>query len=130
MEITINIENDSKFNEVLSKELDAFTKEELHEICKTALLKYMSEPERFDYLFVNKDYGYTRPTALLEEAARKIDFQPLYKDIQEKIIQYIGENYQDIVKDIIKDMFIRGFENSIVYSADFAYKIKDRLHEL
>lgn len=130
MEVKINITDESKFNEVLTNELNAFTKEELHEICQNALLKYMENPDLFAYLFVKDGTGWSgkiQPTGLLEEAARKIDFNPLFKDVQEKIISYISDNYQKIIDEFVKEIFIRGFENTIVYRDDFIGKLRARL---
>ena len=46
MEIKIEV-GEEKFKNILEKELEAFTQEELHEICRKALIQQMSDPAIF-----------------------------------------------------------------------------------
>ena len=55
MELTINID-EKKFSELLNNQLDSFSEQELHEICRDALIKQLSDPNQFAHLFVEKKY--------------------------------------------------------------------------
>ena len=54
MEIKINID-ESKFQEVLEKELGAFTQEELHSIMKDAIREYLNKEEVLKNLINQKE---------------------------------------------------------------------------
>ena len=54
MELTVNID-ETKFNELIQGELQNFTQEELHEICKESFMKCLSNVDTFKTLFVERD---------------------------------------------------------------------------
>ena len=54
MELKIEV-GEERFKDVLEEELKAFTKEELHNICRTALINVMSNPDVFRSLFVTQE---------------------------------------------------------------------------
>lgn len=63
MDVNITISDESKFNEVIKNELEAFTKEELHNIVGKALLNYFSDEKHVKELFykeVTDHWGSTR----------------------------------------------------------------------
>ena len=43
MEVKIVIENESKFKDIIEKELEAFSKEELHELVKAGVVQNLTE---------------------------------------------------------------------------------------
>ena len=122
MEIKIEV-GEERFRDVLEKELNAFTPEELHKICEQALLKQMSDPELFKQLFVSKDEYYDRENwhanDILKECARKIDFSETFKEIQDGIVNHIKENFKEILNKIAVTMFIEGLSRAVSYSNEF-----------
>ena len=132
MEIKIDV-SEEKFKDILEKELAAFSEEELHDICKKALLEQLSNPDVFRELFVHKEEGnsyYNRETRyyandLLKEAAKAVSFEETYKHIQDSIVAYINEHHSDIIKEMVTNMFIGGLSQAITNSQNF----KDRLFD-
>lgn len=117
MEIVLNIDN-NKFEEVVQKELDAFSKDELKELCRQGILTCLSSPETFKQLFVNEN-GYYGNTAneILKESAKTINFEQLFIEVQNKIIDYVRQNNKDIIKDIMIQIFMNGM-NQYLYNND------------
>ena len=108
---------------MLEKELGAFTKEELHEICRKALIQQMSDPEIFQGLFIEKssDYHYSTYDAnsVLKDAAKTINFDDTFKELQDGIVNYIKENHLEILHKVAISMFIDGVGRNIFYSDEF-----------
>lgn len=128
MELTINID-EKKFSELLNNELDKFSEQELHEICRNGLVKQLSDPEQFAHLFVKKESGYgyygDRYCAndLLKEAAKKVDLSSLFEDFQKQVLTYLKENHDKIIKDLMADIFISGLSNHL-YNSEFANQMR------
>lgn len=123
MEIKIEV-SEEKFKDVLRDELNSFTDEELHEICRQGLISCMSNMETMKDLLINKEKSYYndgsyRAKELLSQAAAKIDFSPLFKDLQQQIIDYIKVNHEKLIKDLLFEVFISGLNSNIVSSVSF-----------
>ena len=78
MELILNV-TDDRFKEIINKQLEAFSEEELKDICRQGILKLLSDPETFKWLFVNKksSYGYGdswEASEVLKTAAKTINF--------------------------------------------------------
>lgn len=130
MEIKIEV-GEEKFRDVLEKELGAFTKEELHEICRKALIQQMSDPAIFQDLFIDKStgYHYDRYDArdVLKEAAKTINFDETFKELQDGIISYIKENHLKILHSVAIEMFIDGIGRNLFYSDEFRTALRTEL---
>lgn len=123
MELTINID-EKKFSELLNNQLESFTDQELHGICRDALIKQLSDPDQFAHLFVDKksSYGYSDryyATEILKEAAKSVDLSPLFKDFQNQVLEYLTKNHDKIIKDLMTDIFVDGLSNHL-YNSKFA----------
>lgn len=132
MELKLEID-ETRFKEVLDKELNAFTQEELHEICTKALIQQLSDPNVFKSLFICKDNSYynsnvEKANEVLKDAARNISFDETFKKLQDGIVKYINENYKDILHEIVIDMFVNGLGNNIFYSSNFKDKLRSELY--
>ena len=137
MEIKIEV-GEERFKEVLEKELEAFTKEELHNICREALVRQMSDPGVFQSLFVEDraDRWSTQTKYyakdLLVEAAKQVSFEDTFKEMQDKIVEYIKAHYNDILHDIVSNMFLNGISNYLSYNDAFKERIREevwRIHQ-
>ena len=134
MEIKIEV-GEERFKDVLEKELEAFSKGELHDICKKALLDQLSNPDIFRELFVKKteggDYWHQEEkyyaNDLLREAAKSVNFEPVYKDIQDKIVSYITEHHMDIIHEMVCNMFVDGLSKAITSSSEFASRVNQEV---
>ena len=121
MELTLNVD-EKKFNDLIQGELDNFSEQEIHEICKEGFMKCLSNVDTFKSLFVTKDGYYNRDSYhandLLREAAKKVDLDPLFADFQKQVLEYLKENHDDIIKQLMSDIFIAGFSRYL-YNSEF-----------
>jgi len=134
MELTLNV-TDDKFKEIINKQLEAFSEEELKDICRQGILKLLSDPDTFKWLFVDKksSYGYVdsfEASEVLKTAAKTINFDETFKEIQEDIIDYIKTNYKDLLYNLAIEAFINGFNRNFFYNNDtFLSELKTRLSQ-
>lgn len=130
MEIKIEV-GEEKFRDVLEKELGAFTKEELHEICRKALIQQMSDPAIFQDLFIDKStdsyYNLYYASDILKEAAKTINFDETFKELQDGIISYIKENHLKILHSVAIEMFIDGIGRNLFYNDSFRDMLSNEL---
>ena len=130
MEIKIEV-GEERFRDVLENELAAFTKEELHEICRKALIQQMADPAVFQGLFVEKSNGWNsqayHASDILKAAAKTVDFDETFKELQDGIIGYIKENHLKILHELAINMFIEGLSGCIAYSDKFRSRIREEL---
>lgn len=131
MEITINV-TESRFKDVLEKELEAFTKDELHAIVRDCLIKCMSDKETLASLFISEgsnyysgEYRYAND--LLKRAAETINLSPVFEDIQKKAIEYLKNNEGRIINQLFLDIFVNGLSHDLQYNSTFCENLK---HEL
>ncbi len=136
MEITINVD-EIKFGEVLQKELDALSKEDLIGLIKdglhqlltgdtsktyeeSVLLKYFIEKRQTSY------YGGSswKPTSILEGIIKSTTenkelWEDLVKDIQTDIIKVLKENYKEVIMNTFIKMFTETIASRVVGSNEF-----------
>jgi len=119
MELTINID-ETRFNELIKGELEKFSEQELHEICREGFMKCLSNEDTFKNLFVRPSNYYSSTnysaTDLLVQAAKKVDLDPLFADFQEQVRTYLREHHDDIIKGLMQDIFMNGFSNMLYHS--------------
>ena len=118
MEIKINI-NESKLQEILEKELGAFTQEELHSIMKDALKEYFSKEEILKNIVNQREidrWGCTvKGTSAMEKFVSNVDLSDVFAEPKEKIKQIISENETlkkaavEILANMFKDRFMTAF---------------------
>ena len=118
MEIKINIDQ-SKFQEVLEKELAAFTQEELHSIMKEALKEYFSKEEVLKNIVNQREIDrwgcVVKGTSAMEKFVSNVDLSDVFAEPKEKIKQIISENETlkkaavEILANMFKDRFMTAF---------------------
>lgn len=118
MDLTIQID-ETKFKDVLDKELAAFSDEELHEIVKQALIKYLSDPKVMETIFITTDggyYGRTQPRAsrLLENVVETIDISNECKEITDTFKNAIVNSHKEIISGVIVKAFSRVIAENIL----------------
>lgn len=131
MELTLNVD-EKKFNDLIQGELDNFSKQEIHEICKEGFMKCLSNVDTFRSLFVTEDGYYNRDSYhandLLREAAKKVDLDPLFEDFQQQVLKYLKENHDDIIKQLMSDIFIAGFSRYL-YNSEFMNAMRETFNQ-
>ena len=134
MEIKIEV-NEEKFKDVLAQELEAFSKEELHEICRKALIEQLKDPETFRDLFVSKGSGgyYERgeyaASQLLKDAAKSVSFDETFKEIQDGIVKYITEHHADVIRHIVVDTFMNGLSSQVLDNNNVKLRLGAAINE-
>lgn len=100
MEITINIDSE-KFKDVLQNELNAFSKDEIHEIIRQGIVKTVYESD----IISSKDTNYYgtqwKYGPALQNALNSIDYSELAERIKDKVIKDIEENHSKIVEQMV-----------------------------
>ena len=118
MEIKINI-NETKLQEILEKELGAFTQEELHSIMKDALKEYFSKEEVLKNIVNQHEIDrwgcVVKGTSAMEKFVSNVDLSDVFAEPKEKIKQIISENETlkkaavEILANMFKDRFMTAF---------------------
>lgn len=125
MELKIEID-ETKFKDIIEKELNAFSQEELHGLLKQMILEYMkSHSDTVMNLFINRKttgyYGCDEWVAgpLLEKTADALNIEEDLKPVKDAIIKDIMDNHRDIVEKAIW----RNITNNIFGDSDFKNSI-------
>ena len=118
MEIKINL-NETKLQEILEKELGAFTQEELHSIMKDALKEYFSKEEVLKNIVNQREIDrwgcVVKGTSAMEKFVSNVDLSDVFAEPKEKIKQIISENETlkkaavEILANMFKDRFMTAF---------------------
>ena len=118
MEIKINI-NETKLQEILEKELGAFTQEEPHSIMKDALKEYFSKEEVLKNIVNQREIDrwgcVVKGTSAMEKFVSNVDLSDVFAEPKEKIKQIISENETlkkaavEILANMFKDRFMTAF---------------------
>ena len=132
MEIKIEVPEE-KFKDVLQEELNAFTKDELHNICIEGLYKILSNPEQLKTLFKKDGYyndGSYELQQMLRSAANKIDLSELYDSLKNQMIKYIRDNHEKLIKDILLDIFVSGLSQNVYNNSLFRSELSRELAQM
>lgn len=131
MELKINVD-ETKFKDIIEKELEAFSKEELHDIIRDMIVESFKTDNVLQSFFTVKyntrswgDPVYeTRAGELLEEAAKTFDLSDCFKEIQDSMINEIKNNHKDLVEKVMLDMIVSGLTNSYDFCNRISYQIE------
>lgn len=132
MEIKINID-ESKFQEVLEKELGAFTQEELHSIMRDAIKEYLNKEDVLDKLINQREtdrWGSTvGGTSTLEKFVNNVDLSDIFAEPKERIKQIISEDETlkkaavEILANMFKDRFMSAFTQDYKFMEELANRV-------
>lgn len=132
MEIKINID-ESKFQEVLEKELGAFTQEEIHSIMKDAIREYLNREEVLKEL-INKNEtdrwgGYQSGTSVLQKFVNNVDLSDVFAEPKEKIKEIVSndETLKKAAVEILANMFKDRFMSAFTQDYNFLNQLADRV---
>jgi len=137
MEVKINVE-ESRFKDVLDKELAAFNEDELHEILKSAMMEYLMNDETLKNVFLQKKYsGWNNErfdyaaAPILEKMVSKVELEPIFEDVKKRVLEYMTS--EEVIKGMATELFSKlvqnGVTNYLVCNQDFlsqmAYRISN-----
>lgn len=130
MELKIDID-ETKFKEVIEKELGAFSSEEIHQIIRECIVESLHNDNTLKNLFITKKINSCgteteEPSEVLIAAAKNIDLSPAYEEIQTKMIDTLKNNYQDLLEKVMLSMIIKGLS----YDYDFRNTMETTISEI
>lgn len=134
MEVKINVD-ESMFKEVLEKELNAFSKEELHEIVRDCIVEALRNDTVIRSLFTThkRNIGgwnpIEEPSEVLIEAAKSIDLSPAYKEIQEMMISELKTNYEKMLRDVMLKTIVDGLCSDYNFKNNVKSVVSDIIYE-
>ena len=132
MEIKINID-ESKFQEVLEKELGAFTQEELHKIIGQAMKEYLNRDDVIKtYLEKNEVDRWgsqIRGSSTMEKLLQNVDLNDILAEPKEKIKRIISEDdtLRNVAIELLANMFKSNFRRSLTEDYTFIEELAGRV---
>lgn len=129
MEVKINIESD-RFKDVLENELQAFSKDEMHEILRQAIIKAIDESGVI--ITKNKnlyDDERWKLGSIFEKALQNINYEELLKPIKEKMVEYIEKNHSRIIENMMWNMITEKLCNDNAFGFTLRTAINQILEE-
>lgn len=141
MEVKINVD-ECRFKDILEKELEAFTKEELHSIIESALKEYLVNSEIMSEVFLNKKINTWNntvtyePTGILAEVVKKVDISPMFEDVKKSVLEILSkeENVKKAAQELFGNIIQRGIMNMFSCDNQFlsgiAYQVKNIINPM
>lgn len=136
MEIKINID-ESKFQEILEKELGAFTQEELHAIMKEAFKEYIKREDILKELITKKETdrwgGYVQNSSVMDKFVSTVNLNDIFEEPKEKIKEIICEEETlksmalEILANLFKERFKSAFTQDWTFMDDLANRVAGML---
>jgi hypothetical protein len=132
MEIKINID-ESKFQEVLEKELGAFTQEELHEILGEAMKEYLNREDVIKTYLEKNDVDRwgspVRGSSTMDKLIQNVDLNDVFAEPKEKIKQIICEDatLKNVAIELLVNMFKSNFRNAFIQDYQFMEELAGRV---
>ena len=136
MEIKINID-ESKFQEVLEKELGAFTQEEIHAIMKEAFKEYLNREDILKELITKKETdrwgGYVQNSSVMDKFVSTVNLDDIFAEPKEKIKEIICEEETlkamalELLVNLFKDRFKSAFTQDWTFMDDLANRVAGML---
>lgn len=132
MEIKINID-ESKFQEVLEKELGAFTQEELHTILGQAMKEYLNREDviktYLEKTEVDRWGSPVRGTSTMEKLIQNVDLNDVFAEPKEKIKEIISEDstLKNVAIELLANMFKDRFKSAFINDYQFMEALAGRV---
>lgn len=120
--ITINIDDESRFKDIISKELDALKLEELHDIVIDAIkeMLHTNDNEIIKGLLVREISDiYTNrhsyePTTFMYDILKSFDYSE-GQEIANDIINELRTNYRKLAEEVMLTMIINGMTDNYIF---------------
>lgn len=133
MEIKINVD-EVKFKDVIENELNAFSKEELHEIIRECIIEALHNDTVLKNIFITPEkdywgnYKYEKPSQVMIDAARSIDLSPAYTEIKDKMIETLKKDYHSILENAMLGMILNGISNDYDFQSKMNASIQEAIY--
>ena len=117
MDITIKIDDDSRFKDIIEKELDALTEKEIHDIAIAIITKYFEDEEHVKQLFykeIKDNYGYkkTERTEFFNLLVPKTDdLTPETDAVRARLKEVLSSD--EAIKNLIKETWMENLSNDL-----------------
>ena len=134
MEIKINVD-ETMFKDVLENELNAFSKEELHEIIRECIVEALHNDSTLKNIFITEEKDYwgnykcTKPSEVMIEAAKSIDLSPAYTEIKDKMITTLKEDYHGVLERAMLGLILNGIANDYTFQNQMSSSIEDIIRQ-
>ena len=133
MKIEINVD-ETQFKDILDKELQDLPKEVLQNIIVESIKGYFQQDDykNVEKIFLHEEksfYGWSshnEPNELLTSVLKNCDYY-LLQEVVDEAINTLKEEHYNILKDILKDMFIKGLTTNYAFQSSLELTINDVL---
>lgn len=132
MELKINV-SDEKFTELVNKELDALSADELQGLIREGVRQYiftdLGQQKLISMFVEKKDWSY-RGTDLLNQVITKsvndVKWKELTDELIDKMTTYLKENHNTLIQEMMKQIFFNAFANQMANS----WQVRDVCHQI
>lgn len=135
MEVKINVD-DAKFNELFEKELDALSKEDMHNIFEECIKEYFrkNDYEVIDSLIMEKDNSYNwgnvkKPTDFTKRMVELCDMSKM-QEIVDACIDKLRDDYMNLLKEVISDAILHGLMDSYNMKRSMEDAIRETIYRI
>lgn len=134
MEIKINID-ETKFQEVLEKELDAFSEEEIKEILQQAMKEYLAKEDVLRAFLEREEkdyYGRCKSgTSAMDKMVAAVDLNDVFAEPKKKILEIVGtdENLKSAAVQILVGMFKDRFRSAMLGDYQFIQDVSIQVEQ-
>ena len=135
MEVKINVD-DAKFNELFEKELDALSKEDMHNIFEECIKEYFrkNDYEVIDSLIMEKDNSYNwgnvkKPTDFTKRMVELCDMSKM-QEIVDVCIDKLRDDYMNLLKEVISDAILHGLMDSYNMKRSMEDAIRETIYKI
>ena len=133
MKVEINVD-ETQFKDILDKELQDLPKEVLQNIIVESIKGYFQQDDykNVEQIFLHEEkssYGWSshnEPNELLISVLKNCDYYQL-QEVVDEAINTLKEEHYNILKDILKDMFIKGLTTNYAFQSSLELAINDVL---
>lgn len=111
------------FKDVVEKELKALPPETIQEIIREAIVKYLNDSDIIKNLFTiesRREYGGPDryPTPVLHTAAQTFNLSPAFKDVEDKMVKTLTEQYPDVLIATLSQLVVKGMTQTPAFQGD------------
>ena len=133
MKVEINVD-ETQFKDILEKELQDLPKEVLQSIIVESIKGYFQQNnyKNIETVFLHEEknsYGWSshnEPNELLISILKNCDYSKL-QDVVEESIETLKKEHYNLLKNILKDMFVRGLTQDYQFRASLESVIDEVL---
>ena len=134
MKVELNVD-ETQFKDILDKELQDLPKEVLQNIIVESIKGYFQQDDykNVEKIFLHEEknsYGWSshnEPNVLLTSVLKNCNYSKL-QDVVDEAINTLKEEHYNILKNILKDMFIKGLTTDYTFQSSLELAINDVLY--